>query len=218
MKEASLSDDGSTPPPAAPPAAPALATSLVPAVAAASASASASPPPLLPKRKGRRPIEEAAATKRQNQKRAAARAFRERREAHLRDLETRAAELRAADAAESAKLRDRLTLLLSENAALKNNLAFSVATASTATSGGEDALPEINYSTRNTQVGWPEPPGGVAASWLPQFDDTVFVGGSRASGMRGTTVSNRDLSTDNLFMPQMRTASNESLLSSSLFP
>ncbi|KIJ32057.1 hypothetical protein M422DRAFT_84080, partial [Sphaerobolus stellatus SS14] len=66
--------------------------------------------------------DESRLMKRKEQNRAAQRAFRERKEKHVKDLEDRVAQLEAkteTQAAENDNLRDMLTRLQSENTLLK---------------------------------------------------------------------------------------------------
>ncbi|KAJ3384137.1 hypothetical protein HDU84_003117 [Entophlyctis sp. JEL0112] len=137
--------------------------------------------PPLSKRKGRRPIEEAAATKRQNQKRAAARAFRERREAYLHDLETRASKLQVVDAEENVALRGRLARLNLENATLQKNLAFFPAVATAANRQSREFIPQVELITNNNQIRWAEVPSEAAETLLPHFRKMMLAGSSRNS-------------------------------------
>ncbi|KAJ3293986.1 hypothetical protein HDU79_011659 [Rhizoclosmatium sp. JEL0117] len=85
-----------------------------------------------PKKKGRKLAETPAFTKRQNQKREAARAFRERQRIHLENLETQLKELKEREAVETQGLRERLLALESENALLRA-VAFSFQPTTTTT-------------------------------------------------------------------------------------
>ncbi|KAJ3202378.1 hypothetical protein HDU82_007405 [Entophlyctis luteolus] len=166
--------------------------------------------PPLSKRKGRRPIEEAAATKRQNQKRAAARAFRERREAYLRDLETRASKLQVVDAEENVALLDRLARLNLENATLQKNLAFFPAVATAAQS--REFIPQVELITNNNQIRWADVPSEAAETLLPHFRKMMLAGSSRNSEPCAEVASTLD---HNLLLQKIRMESHE-LLSSYL--
>ena len=82
------------------------------------------------RRKSGNPKDETRLLKRKEQNRAAQRAFRERKEKHVRDLEDRVAELEAKNdeaSSENDNLRDLLARLQSENTVLKQQQQFTFA-------------------------------------------------------------------------------------------
>ncbi|RYP81834.1 hypothetical protein DL770_005789 [Monosporascus sp. CRB-9-2] len=106
-----------------------------------------------PKKPGRKPLTNEPSSKRKAQNRAAQRAFRERKEKHLKDLETKVEELEKASAAannENSQLRaqiEKMTVELSEyrkRLTLLGNGTRSAAAATRNQSFGQPALQNLN--------------------------------------------------------------------------
>ncbi|KAI9349674.1 hypothetical protein BDR26DRAFT_891743 [Obelidium mucronatum] len=101
-------------------------------------------PPADAARKGRKPADAPAATKRQNQKREAARAFRERQRRHLDALEAQVAALRDRERIENAALKMRLAQLELENRQLRDaTLVFGNGQSQLASPSGS---PQVNLN------------------------------------------------------------------------
>ncbi|KAF8213750.1 hypothetical protein K438DRAFT_1565466 [Mycena galopus ATCC 62051] len=110
-------------------------------------------------------LDESRLMKRKEQNRAAQRAFRERKEKHVKDLEDKVAALEAkndAATSENENLRDLLSRLQNENVMLKEStFTFSVPKSGVSAVGSVYTSPSFRSPTASLPASSPPPPSGV---------------------------------------------------------